>query len=170
MSQFESVLTRFQSNDFREKALAAQTAVTNFESKIKAAFKTTLLKADAQGAFSFDQEFALDSLISLRSLVISSLFSVSSCCLTGYLFSLTVSFRRGQAAPHDFTGSCVTMQLDIHHQNTISGVNNHEKVETLVHKKSAVLVTLHLSQFVAKSIRPYRKTADACQLKHALSN
>lgn len=85
--------------------MAAQTAVTNFESKIKAAFKTTFLKADAQGAFNFDQEFALDSLISLRSLVISSLFSVSLCGLTVNIFSLTVSFRVGQAALRDLTGS-----------------------------------------------------------------
>jgi hypothetical protein len=61
--------------------LAAQTAVQSFESKIKKAFNSTLLKADAKGAFALDQEIALDSFISLRSLVISSLFSVRFCDL-----------------------------------------------------------------------------------------
>jgi hypothetical protein len=65
-----------QSQDFREKALAAQSSVQSVESKIKVAFSSTLLKTDATGAFTFDQEFALDSLVSLRSLIISSLFSV----------------------------------------------------------------------------------------------
>ncbi len=65
-----------QSQDFREKALAAQNSVQIVESKIKAAFSNTLLKTDVTGAFTFEQEFALDSLVSLRSLIISSLFWV----------------------------------------------------------------------------------------------
>ncbi len=65
-----------QSQDFREKALAAQNSVQSVESKIKVAFSNTLLKTDVTGAFTFEQEFALDSLVSLRSLIISSLFWV----------------------------------------------------------------------------------------------
>jgi hypothetical protein len=77
LSHGDSFLTCFQSNDFREKALAAQASVQSFESKIKGALKS----AEARDLFSFDQEVALDSLISLRSLVISSLFSVGVATL-----------------------------------------------------------------------------------------
>jgi hypothetical protein len=92
-----------QSQDFREKALAAQNSVQSVESKIKVAFGSTLLKTDATGAFTFDQEFALDSLVSLRSLIISSLFSVSFFCLLFVsCFSNSVKFSQIQSNPRDF--------------------------------------------------------------------
>jgi hypothetical protein len=63
-----------QSQDFREKALAAQNSVQSVESKIKVAFSNTLLKSDVMGAFTFEQEFALDALVSLRSLLFPPCF------------------------------------------------------------------------------------------------
>jgi hypothetical protein len=51
--------------------------VQNLELKIKFTFRDVLLKADAAGGFMFEREFAQDVLLALRSLVISSLFSVS---------------------------------------------------------------------------------------------
>ena len=104
------ISSAFQSTDFRERALATQTQVRNIESKIKSAFQKTLLKADAQGAFTFDEEVALDSLISVRSLVISSLLSVRVCIFASatacshsftHPVSQPVNHRSSQAAPPD---------------------------------------------------------------------
>jgi hypothetical protein len=70
------MLTLFQSSDFREKAVAAQSTVRKFEDSIKL-LKMKLLKVDDfEFSSTFDLENHLDSLVSLRSLVISSLFEV----------------------------------------------------------------------------------------------
>ena len=74
--QFKSILTDVQSTDFREKALAAQSSVQQFEGQIKSYKRKLLEVGNFQGASTFDQEFAFDSLVALRSLVISSLFAV----------------------------------------------------------------------------------------------
>jgi hypothetical protein len=69
-------LTDVQSTDFREKALAAQSLVQQFEGQIKSSKRKLSELGIFQGALTFDQEFAFDSLVSFRSLVISSLFAV----------------------------------------------------------------------------------------------
>ena len=111
-----------QSQDFREKALAAQSSVQSVESKIKVAFSSTLLKTDATGAFTFDQEFALDSLVSLRSLIISSLFSVRIVCwLFVSCFSNSVKFSQIQSNPHDFDPAWILSSARFHSHYVVDG-------------------------------------------------
>ena len=93
-----NILTLFQSSDFREKAVAAQSTVKKFEDSIKLS-KMKLLKVDdSEGASTFDLENHLDSLVSLRSLVISSLFEVRISVSSPHLFWI-LNFSRHQAVP-----------------------------------------------------------------------